>query len=125
MMDEHIRLPNLAFGVNCSSPPVFLHDEIQGLLKQTTVKSNFKDGQVVYHSFLSLLLTQLAGKYKPVCICTETNSGNIINITEKSKIIPRFVSLSTLHKEEDYKTFWDQRKEFMNNSSKQNAELFK
>jgi hypothetical protein len=102
MMDEYIRLTNLAFGVNCSSPPVFLLDEIQGLLQQTTVKSKFKDDQVVYHSFLSLLLTQLAGKYKPVCICTGTNSGNIINITEKSKIIPQFVSLSTLHKEEDF-----------------------
>jgi hypothetical protein len=77
----------------------------------------------VYHSFLSLLLTQLAGKYKPVCICTGTNSGNIINITENSKIIPQFLSLSTLHKEEDYKTFWDQRTEYMNNSSSQNAEL--
>jgi hypothetical protein len=92
MMDEHIRLTNLAFGVNCSSPPIFLLDEIQGLLQQTTVKSKFKDDQVVYHSFLSLLLTQLAGKYKPVCICTGTNSGNIINITEKSKIIPQCVS---------------------------------
>ena len=123
MMDEYIRLTNLAFGVNCSSPPVFLLDEIQGLLEPTTVKSKFKDDQVVFHSFLSLLLTQLAGKYKPVCICTGTNSGNIINITEKSKIIPQFVSLSTLHKEEDYKTFWDQRTEYLNNSSNQNAEL--
>ena len=122
MMDEYIRLTDLAFGVNCSSPPVFLLDEIQGLLKPTTVQSMFKDGQVVYHSFLSLLLTQLAGKYKPVCICTGTNSGNIINMTEKSKIIPRFVSLSTLHKEEEYKTFWDQRTEYMNSSSKGFAE---
>ncbi|KAJ3324660.1 hypothetical protein HDV06_006553, partial [Boothiomyces sp. JEL0866] len=122
MMDEYIRLTNLAFGVNCSSPPVFLLDEIQGLLEPTTVKSMFKNDQVVYHSFLSFLLTQLAGKHKPVCICTGTNSGNIINITEKSKIIPQYLSLSTLHKEEDYKTFWDQRTEYMNSSSKRIAE---
>jgi hypothetical protein len=123
MMDEYIRLTNIAFGVNCSSPPVFLLDEIQGLCKPTTIQSKFKDDQVVYHSFLSFLLTQLAGRHKPVCICTGTNSGNIINITEKSKIIPQFVSLSTLHNEEDYKTFWDQRTEYMNNSLSQKVEL--
>ncbi|KAJ2989494.1 hypothetical protein HDV02_004970 [Globomyces sp. JEL0801] len=107
MMDEYIRLTNLAFKVNCSSPPVFLLDEIQGLLKPTTVQSMYKDDQVVNHSFLSLLLTQLAVKYKPVCICG-TNSGNIINIADKSKIIPQFISLSTVLKEDDYKAFCDQ-----------------
>ena len=113
MMDEYIRLTNIAYGVNCMSPPVFLLDEIQVLLKPTTVQSMFKDDQVVYQSFLSFLLTQLAGKHKPVCICTGTNSGNIILITEKSKIVPRFVSLSTLHKTEDYTTFWKQRTEYV------------
>jgi hypothetical protein len=121
MMDEYIRLTNLAFGVSCMSPPVFLLDEIQVLLRPTTVSSTFKNDQVVYHSFLSLLLTQLAGKHKPVCICTGTNSGNIIFITEKSRMVPRFVSLSTLHKEEDYKTFWKQRTEYMNVTGSQSA----
>ncbi|KAJ2988764.1 hypothetical protein HDV02_005417 [Globomyces sp. JEL0801] len=123
MMDEYIRLTNLAFKVNCSSPPVFLLDEIQGLLKPTTIQSMFDNDQVVNHSFLSLLLTQLAGIHKPVCICTGTNSGNIINITERSKIIPRFISLSSLHKEDDYKAFWDQRTKYMNYSLNQKAEL--
>ncbi|KAI8892223.1 hypothetical protein BC833DRAFT_612363 [Globomyces pollinis-pini] len=77
----------------------------------------FDKNQAVNHSFLSLLLTQLAGIHKPVCICTGTNSGNIINITERSKIIPRFISLSSLHKEDDYKSFWDQRTEYMNVTS--------
>jgi hypothetical protein len=122
MMDEYIRLTDIAFRVKCRSPPVFLLDEIQGLLKPTTVQSMYKNGEVVYHTFLSLLLTQLAGLHKPVCICTGTNSGNIINITEKSKIIPRFVSLSTLHNEEDYKTFWDQRTKYMNDSSKRKVQ---
>ena len=101
MMEEYIRLTNVAFGVNCMSPPVFLLDEIQGLCKPTTIQSKFKDNQVVYHSFLSFLLTQLAGKYKPVCICAGTNSGNIISITERSKLIPQFVSLTTLHNDGD------------------------
>ena len=120
MMDEHIRLTNIAFGVNCRSPPVFLLDEIQGLMEQTTVKSSFKGDQVVYHSFLSLLLLQLAVRHKPVCICTGTNSENIINITDKTNIIPRFLSLSAMHKEEDYKTFWDQRTEYISQIKAQN-----
>jgi hypothetical protein len=121
MMDAYIRLTNLAFQVNCSSPPVFLLDEIQGLCKGTNVQSTFKEDQVIYHSFLTLLLTQIAGKHKPVCICTGTNSGRIIKITEKSRIIPQFVSLATLHKEEDYKAFWNQRTKYKNAISRQNA----
>ena len=74
MMYEYIRLTNLAFGVNCMSPPVFLLDEIQGLLKPTTIQSKYKDGHIIYHSFLSFLLIQLAGLHKPVCICTGTNN---------------------------------------------------
>lgn len=29
MMDEHMRVTNIAFGVKCSTPPVFLLDDIQ------------------------------------------------------------------------------------------------
>ena len=123
MMDEYIRLTNLSFLVNCSAPPVFLLDEIQGLCKPTTVQSKLKGNHVIYHSFLSLLLTQLAGKHKPVCICTGTNSGNIINITEKSKIIPQFISLATLHKEEDYIKFWMQRTKYLTVKSNQMVDI--
>lgn len=35
MMDEYVRLTNLAFGVNCVSPPVFLLDETQELLQSS------------------------------------------------------------------------------------------
>ncbi|KAI8895715.1 hypothetical protein BC833DRAFT_659886 [Globomyces pollinis-pini] len=123
MIDEYIRLTNIAFGVDCSSPPVFLLDEIQLLLKQTTVQSKFKDNQVVYHSFLSLLLTQLAGKHKPVCICAGTNSGNIINITERSKLVPQYVSLTTLHVEGVSEQFWSQRTIYLNKTSRIKAEI--
>lgn len=96
MMDEYIRLTNAAFGVNCDTPPVFLLDEIQGLCKPTSVQSKLEeDGNIVYHSYLTLLLTQLAGKHKPLCICAGTNSGKIISITERSRIIPHFITLST------------------------------
>jgi hypothetical protein len=124
MMDEYIRLTNLAFGVNCSSPPVFLLDEIQGLCKPTTVQSKLMlGGQVVYHSFLSLLLTQLADKHKPVCICTGTNNGNIVNITEKSKILPQFISLTTLHNDGDPELFWSQRTKYLSKGSRIKAEI--
>ena len=122
MMDEYIRLTNIAFGVTCSSPPVFLLDEIQGLCKETTVQSKFQGVKIVNHSFLSLLLTQLAGRHKPVCICTGTNSGNIITISEKSKIVPQFISLSSLHKKDDYEKFWNQRTDYMNVSLQLNAQ---
>jgi hypothetical protein len=117
MMEEYIRLTNIAFGVKCTAPPVFLLDEVQGLCKPTNVQSLLKENQVVYHSFLSLLLTQLAGNYKPVCICTGTNNGNIVEITEKSRLIPFKISLTTLHTEKDCKTFWNQRTLHLNANS--------
>lgn len=123
MIDEYIRLTNIAFKVDCVAPPVFLLDEIQGLCKPTTIQSRFQMNEITNHSFLSLLLTQLAGKHKPVCICTGTNSGNLIKITEKSKIIPRFISLSTLHEECDYRQFWNQRTQYLNKSSIQKADF--
>jgi hypothetical protein len=125
MIDEYIRLTNFAFGVNYNAPPVFLLDEIQGLCEPTTVKSKFTaECRIIYHhTFLSLLLTQLAGKHKPVCICTGTNSGNIINITEKSKIIPQFISLTTLHREDDYMKFWTQRTEYLNVKFNQQVDI--
>ena len=123
MIDEYIRLTNIAFKVDCVAPPVFLLDEIQGLCKPTTTQSRFQMNETTNHSFLSLLLTQLAGKHKPVCICAGTNSGNLIKITEKSKIIPRFISLSTLHEECDYRQFWNQRTQYLNESSIQKADF--
>ncbi|KAI8906686.1 hypothetical protein EDD86DRAFT_270967 [Gorgonomyces haynaldii] len=114
MMDEYIRLTNIAFGVKSNAPPVFLLDEVQGLCLSTAIQSKFDNNQVVNHTYLSYLLTQLAGKHKPVCICTGTNSGNIMDVTEKSRIFPQFIFLTSLHLEEDYKTFWIQRTAFKN-----------
>jgi hypothetical protein len=96
-IDEYIRLTNMAFGTTCDAPPVFLLDEIQTLCRPTHVASSFnKDGTSQMHSQLSLLLTQLAGKLKPICICTGTNSGKLISITEKSTILPQILSLTPL-----------------------------
>ena len=123
MMEEYMRLTNIAFGVECRAPPVFLLDEIQGLCIPTTVRSKFETNTIIYHSFLSLLLTQLAGKHKPVCICTGTSNGGLIKITEKSAIIPVFISLSTLHKEEESRKFWNQMTIFSNFRKKQKLEM--
>ena len=123
MIEEYIRLTNIAFHVDCDSPPVFLLDEIQGLCKPTTVQSKFQENQIIYHSFLSLLLTQLAGKHKPICICTGTNNGNIVQITEMSRIMPQIVSLSTFFKEDEYNLFWEQMTLYRNAFSKNIVEI--
>jgi hypothetical protein len=116
MMEEYIRLTNIAFGVNDNSPPVFLLDEIQMLCCPTNVASSFKnDGTLQMHSQLSLLVLQLAGQLKPVCICTGTNNGKIISITEKSAILPQVLSLTPLVNE--YGEFWEQLTTYGNKSS--------
>ena len=113
MIDEYIRLTNMAFGIKEITPPVFLLDEIQKLCCPTNVESSFsRDGISQKHSQLSLLLTQLAGKLKPVCICTGTNSGKIISITEKSAILPQVLSLTPLVSE--YGEFWKQLTAYSN-----------
>jgi len=115
MMKEYIRLTNIAFGTKNDAPPVFLLDEIQKLCDPTNVKSVWKiGGTSQMHSQLSLLLTQLAGNLKPVCICTGTNSGTIISITEKSAILPQVLSLTPLVSE--YKEFWKQLTAYSNQS---------
>ena len=85
MIGEYIRLTNIAFGVECSSPPVFLLDEIQELCVDTNEPSK---SSTQFHTLLSFLLAQLAGLYKPICLCTGTNDGKLLLITEKSSIIP-------------------------------------
>ena len=102
MMDEYIRLTNIAFSVpshtnRSKAPPVFLLDEIQTICHSTSIRSKRNsDGSDKMHTFLSLLLTQLAGKHNPICICTGTNDGDIIAITEISVIIPQVLSLTPL-----------------------------
>ena len=118
MVDEYIRLTNIAFGTTHDAPPVFLLDEIQNLCHPTNVTSSFlRDKTPQIHSQLSLLLSQLAGKLKPVCICTGTNNGNIISITEKSKFLPQVLSLTPLVSE--YEEFWKQLTDYSNKSSPQ------
>ena len=93
VIGEYIRLTNIAFSVNCATPPVFLLDEIQLLCSSTTTRSGFDDE---YHTIFSLLLSKLAGTHKPVCICSGTNNGKILKISEKSLIVPQVLSLTPL-----------------------------
>ncbi|KAI9314698.1 hypothetical protein BDR26DRAFT_887074 [Obelidium mucronatum] len=115
MITEYIRLTNLAYGVQSEAPLVFLLDEIQILTGPTNIPSKFDPLQEkdLYHSSLSYLLTQLEHD-KPVCICTGTNSGNILILTEKSKLLPEFIHLSALRTEKDSYAFWKQRTAFHN-----------
>lgn len=118
MIDEYIRLTNIAFRTACDAPPVFLLDEIQKLCRPTTVESSFNsDGISQMHSQLSLLLTELAGERKPVCICTGTNSGKIISIVERSAILPQVLSLTPLL--DEYGEFWEQLTNYSNRCNSQ------
>ena len=74
----------------------FLIDEIQKLCCPTNVGSSYSDGTLQKHSQLSLLLTQLAGQLKPVCICTGTNCGMIKSIAGSAAILPQVLSLTPL-----------------------------
>jgi hypothetical protein len=124
MMQEYIRLTNIAFGTTYDVPPVFLLDEIQKLCCPSNVASTFStDGTLQMHSWLSLLLTQLACNLKPVCICTGTNSGKIISITEKSTILPQVLSLTPLVNENEYRALWAQLTTYSNQSSSQCPEI--
>ena len=109
MMDEYIRLTNIAFAipstVDCfKTPPVFLLDEVQNICTPTTIRSKQNCDSVKMHTLLSFLLTELAGRHRPICICTGTNNGDIIAISEMSAIIPQVLSLTPLVN--DYWEYW-------------------
>jgi hypothetical protein len=116
MMKEYIRLTMIAFKTDSQAPPVFLLDEIQSLCRPTSLLSTLDSSGAQMHSFLSLLLSQLARKIKPLCICTGTNSGKIISLIEKSTLIPHLLSLTPLNN--DYWKLWTQLTEYahQNNS---------
>jgi hypothetical protein len=126
MIDEYIRLTNIAFAVDerteCfKTPPVFLLDEIQSICIETNVVSTRNVDGVKMHTWLSLLLTQLAGKHRPICICTGTNNGNIFSITEMSAIIPEILSLTPLVN--DYMEYWTEMTNYYNGNRKTSVQL--
>ncbi|KAI9314000.1 hypothetical protein BDR26DRAFT_887438 [Obelidium mucronatum] len=115
MMLEYVRLTNLAFNIRSHALPVFCLDEIQSLASLTTdimskpVESDNHTSAAkkskIYHSQLSLLLTQLAVS-KPICICAGTNVMELVNITQKTSIMPQVLTLTTLVDESLYTDFW-------------------
>ena len=112
MIGEYIRLTNIAFSVSCATPPVFLLDEVQLLCDSTTTRSGC-DGR--YFTIFSLLLSKLAGIHKPVCICTGTNNGKILKISEKSLMFPKVLSLTPL--KTGYIQNWNEMTNNLNKSS--------
>ncbi|KAJ3336728.1 hypothetical protein HDU83_009233, partial [Entophlyctis luteolus] len=112
VIDEYVRLTNIAFGVSCGTPPVFLLDEIQLLCGRTNIVSRFGNQGPQYHTYLSILLTQLAIFQKPVCICAGTNDGNLLSLTEYTSIVPEILSLTTLSAKNEYHTYWAQMTNF-------------
>lgn len=118
IIDEYIRLTNIAFDVNYDFPPVFLLDEVGMLAAAKTNRISKFDGS--RHTWLSLLLTQLEGKRRPLSISTGTNNGRILDITEMSAMIPLVLSLSPFTREEDYWNYWDQMTAYKNRSRESN-----
>ena len=118
MIEEYIRLTNIAFNVECSTPPVFLLDDIQMVCKRSKVHSRVDNRR---SSFLSLLLTELAGKINPVCTCTGTNNGKLLNLTERSAIMPKVMSLTPLKR--DFQRNWEEMTHHENLVSKSAVEF--
>ncbi|KAJ3381078.1 hypothetical protein HDU80_001933 [Chytriomyces hyalinus] len=92
MIDEYVRLTNLAFGVSSGAPLVFLFDEVQLLCAPTNVEANHRQDK---DTELSLLLTRLALP-RPICLCAGSSDGNILNIPAYSTFVPKILSLTAL-----------------------------
>ncbi|TPX54760.1 hypothetical protein CcCBS67573_g09539 [Chytriomyces confervae] len=92
MIDEYVRLTNLAFGVSSGAPLVFLFDEVQRLCSPTNVEANHRQDK---HTELSLLLIRLA-LARPICLCAGTSDGNTLSIPAYSTFVPKILSLAAL-----------------------------
>jgi hypothetical protein len=126
MIDEYLRLTNIAFAIPSTSerfrtPPVFLLDEIQSICQPTSIISKQFKGGVETHTLFSLLLTELAGRHRPICICTGTNNGDIVSITEMSTIAPQIFSLTPLVN--DYLECWNEMTLYLNKGQTDSIEI--
>ncbi len=54
------------------------------------------------------MLTRLAHRQQPICICAGTNDGNIITVADATAIAPRMLYLPPLVEEEDYVRYWEE-----------------
>ena len=103
IMEEYIRLTNIAFRGKSDLPPIFLLDEIQHLCVPTMYASRNRRN----HTRLSFLLTKLAVSWlQPMCICTGTNTGNIVDVADYSTYAPKILTLTPLSK--SYDEYWTQ-----------------
>ncbi|KAI3659777.1 hypothetical protein MP638_000906 [Amoeboaphelidium occidentale] len=83
MMDEYMRLTNIAFRGDCDVPPVFL---LKGVERIANIRNNNiagPDGTDL--TMLSLLLERLAGRHNPICISTGIDDRGILE-TQKTTI---------------------------------------
>ncbi|KAI3656375.1 hypothetical protein MP638_000791 [Amoeboaphelidium occidentale] len=85
MFDEYIRLTNIAFGIDYDYSPVFVLDSIRPSSWQMT---DIRASDEVNHTWLSLLLSQLAGRRNPLCICAGSHNGGIERMTNMPLIDP-------------------------------------
>jgi hypothetical protein len=127
LVQEYIRLTNIAFQVECMEPPVFLLDEVQELCQETTIKSKTASTKhlKVYHTFLSILFTDLAIDEQPICICAGTSDGRIMELSAKTDFDPLVLSPRALALEHEYVSFWKEMTDFQNqvNHGRKNVEF--
>ena len=93
MIDEYIRLTNIAFNVDCGSLPVFLLDEIQELCVPTVDKPLY-DGAVP--TFLSDLLFSVGIQCRPTVVLAGTGEGNVHSVVGRGRIRTPILRLTPL-----------------------------
>jgi hypothetical protein len=94
MIDEYMRLTNIAFRVDCDIPPVFLLNGVERLANIRTRRVASSDG-TSYDTRLSLLLTQLAGRHNPLCILAGTDDSGILDLKNTTLMEPVILHMSS------------------------------
>ncbi|KAI3658578.1 hypothetical protein MP638_002822 [Amoeboaphelidium occidentale] len=94
MIDEYMRLTNIAFRVDYDFPPVILLNGVERFANVRTNRISKPDGS--YHTRLSLLLTQLAGRHKPQSISAVKKNGYTTKVVSTSLMEPLILQMSSL-----------------------------
>ncbi|KAJ3307771.1 hypothetical protein HDV04_002607, partial [Boothiomyces sp. JEL0838] len=80
--------------------------------------------KVKWYPFISVTTSHSIGRQSQAsCICTGTNNGNIVSITERSKLVPRIITLTTLHKDGESEKFWYQRTKHLNETTSKEVKI--
>jgi hypothetical protein len=125
MIDEYIRLTNLAFKTTTMAPPVFLLDNVRNFCYSRPLKNPGQDEEVK-DAPLSMILRNLSqSKLQPICICAGSNHVDVMDsIPNMSPVILR---LRTLLYKVEYTAVWKGMTRYLNDwhSKRSKEETFK